>query len=245
MELDPLDPACERAPLPEALARPERGRVLLVAPHPDDDVLGAGGTVCLHRQQGDPVHVVIGYDGYEGDVDRGSTRAEYCALRQREARAGGRHLLLEDYEFLGHPEGHVPSEAQLLAAAHLLAGRIAELGVDTIYSPWIGEQHVDHHVMARAVRLAVALADFRGRAWGYEVWTPLVPTRVVDVSSVHDRKVAALREHGSQLEHRDLERFGLAVSAQRAIYVSPAATHAEAFRPLGAPFGSDASLAGA
>jgi len=237
-----LDPTSERSPLPEALARPPHGRVLLVVPHPDDDVLGAGGTVALHVAQGDPVHVLVAYGGLEGDPDHRWAPEEYRALRQREARAGGKHLGLESYEFWSYPEGHLPSNEQLLEAGRRLAQRVRELRVDTIYAPWVGEYHVDHHVLARVVRLAVALADFRGAAWGYEVWTPLVPTRIVDTSTVHARKVAALREHASQLAYRDILEKGLALSAQRAMYLAPETRHGEAFRPLGEPFGSDREL---
>jgi LmbE family N-acetylglucosaminyl deacetylase len=218
--------------------------VLLLAPHPDDDVLGAGGTCALHAAQGDPVHVLIAYDGLGGDPEGRWSPEELRALRQRETRAGGAHLGLADYEFWDYPEGHLPAPGQLLAAARRLARRVEELAPDTVYCPWAGEHHVDHHVLARTARLALALAGFRGAAWGYEVWTPLVPTLVVDVTSVYEAKVAALREHRSQISYRDLVHKGLALSAQRAMYLEPEARHGEGFAPLGEPFGSDRELLG-
>jgi len=236
------DPTSERAPLPRALARPARGRVLLLAPHADDDVLGAGGTCALHAEQGDPVHVIVAYDGLEGDPERRFARTELRERRQREAREGGAHLGLSSYEFLQYAEGHLPAPHELLEAARKLAARLRALAVDTLYSPWVGEHHVDHHVLARAARLAVALSGFRGAAWGYEVWTPLVPTVVVDVTSVHARKVAALREHASQLAYLDILHKGLALGAQRAMYLAKEARYGEAFAPLGEPYGSDREL---
>jgi len=218
--------------------------VLLLAPHADDDVLGAGGTCALHVAQGDPVHVIVAYDGLEGDPERRFAHEDLCARRQREARAGGAHLGLSSYEFLRYPEGHVPAAHELAEAARKLAARVRELAVDTLYCPWVGEHHVDHHVLARATRLALALAEFRGAAWGYEVWTPLVPTVVVDVTQVHARKVAALKEHASQLAYVDILHMGLALSAQRAIYLSKEARYGEAFAPLGEPYGADRELAG-
>lgn len=236
------DATSERAPLPRALERPARGRVLLLAPHADDDVLGAGGTCALHVEQGDPLHVIVAYDGVEGDPERRFASEDVRALRQREARAGGAHLGFEDYEFLGYPEGHLPGPSELRAAAQRLAERVRALRVDTVYCPWVGEHHVDHHVLARAARLALSLAGFRGAAWGYEVWTPLVPTIVVDVTRVQARKVAAIREHASQLAYLDILHKGMALSAQRAMYLPHEARHGEAFAPLGEPFGSDREL---
>jgi LmbE family N-acetylglucosaminyl deacetylase len=236
------DPIAERAPLPRTSARPPRGRVLLLAPHADDDVIGAGGTCALHVLQGDAVHVVVAYDGLAGDPEGRFEREELRALRRREAKAGGAHLGFEHYEFLDHPEGHLPSAPELLAGARALAERVRALAIDTLYAPWIGEHHLDHHVLARAARLALALAGFRGAAWGYEVWTPLVPHWIVDVSTVHARKLAAIAEHGSQLAYHDIAQKGLALSAQRAMYLAPGATHGEGFAPLGEPFGSDREL---
>jgi LmbE family N-acetylglucosaminyl deacetylase len=237
------DPTSERAPLPRALVRPARGRVLLLAPHADDDVLGAGGTCALHVEQGDPVDVVVAYDGLEGDPERRFDRAELRERRQREARAGGAHLGLTRYEFLGYPEGHLPGPEELRAAARRLAQRVRELEVDTVYCPWVGEHHVDHHVLARAARIALALAGFRGVAWGFEVWTPLVPTIVVDVTRVHERKLAAVREHASQLAYLDIVHKGMALGAQRAMYLPKEARWGEAFAPLGEAFGADRDLA--
>jgi LmbE family N-acetylglucosaminyl deacetylase len=236
------DPTTERAPLPRTTTRPERGRVLLCAPHADDDVLGAGGTCALHAAQGDFVHVIVAYDGLEGDPEGRFDRRELAITRQREARAGGAHLGLTSYEFLGHPEGHLPSPVELLAGARALAERVRALAIDTVYAPWVGEHHLDHHVLARAARLALAIAGFRGVAWGYEVWTPLIPTWIVDVSAVHAQKLAALAEHRSQLAYHDIAAKGLALSAQRAMYLAPEAKHGEAFAPLGEPMGRDREL---
>lgn len=236
------DPLSERAPLPEALARPERGRVLCIVPHADDDVLGVGGTSALHVEQGDPVKVLVVYDGVAGDPERRHDPAELRARRRAEARAGGRHLGLSDYEFWDYPEGHLPSQVELGAAAQRLAALVRAHAPDIVYAPWVGEQHVDHHVLARAARIALAKAQFAGRAWGFEVWSPLVPTRVIDITPVYERKCAALREHASQLAYHDILHKGLALSAHRAMYLSKAARHGEGFAPLGEPFGTDRAL---
>lgn len=82
-------------------------------------------------------------------------------------------------------------------------------------------------------RLALSLVGFQGAAWGYEVWSPLVPTRVVEISDVWERKVAALREHASQLEYQDLVHKTLWLTAHRSIYLERASRHGEGFRPLG------------
>lgn len=233
----------ERAPLPETRTGPRRGRVLYFAPHADDDVIGGGGTLCKHAAQGDPVRVVVVFDGRRGDPDEKHEAAAYVERRRAEARAAGAHLGLSDYEFWDYAEGHEPSADELLGAARGIAEAVTAFAPDVVYAPWIGEQHVDHHVLARGVRLGLFLAGFQGEAFGYEVWTPLVPTLIVDVTDVQERKEAALAEHVTQLEAIEaMPEKALALSGHRAMYLAPEARHGEAFRPLGPPSGGDADV---
>ena len=161
----------ERAPLPRAATAPEPGPVILFAPHADDDVIGAGGTAALHVAQGDPVQVVVTYDGVAGDPEGRYDPVELRATRQREARAGGRHLGLSDYDFWGYPEGHEPGPAEFRQAAGRVAELLRAMRPVTVYAPWVGEHHLDHHVLGRVVQGALALSGHDCRAWGYEVWT--------------------------------------------------------------------------
>ena len=69
----------------EALHVPPRERVLVLAPHPDDEVLGCGGTILLHAAQGDAVHVVIAFDGLNGlsaEWPRDTRRREAARVSQ-------------------------------------------------------------------------------------------------------------------------------------------------------------------
>jgi LmbE family N-acetylglucosaminyl deacetylase len=234
----------ERAPLPEVVSSPERGRVLVLAPHADDDVLGCGGTASLHAAQGDPVRIVIAYDGRAGDPEGRYDGDELAAIRQREARAGGSVLGLADYEFWGYPEGHEPGPSEFVAGAQQVARLVRDWRPDLVYAPWIGEYHIDHHVLARVARAGLALARFAGAAWGYEVWTPLVATRIVDVTRVCERKIRALEQHVSQIAYSDVVHSILGINAQRSVYLPDGGRYGEAFAPLGPPSDEDLALVG-
>jgi LmbE family N-acetylglucosaminyl deacetylase len=193
--------------------------VLVFAAHPGDELLACGGTLALHAAQGDPVHVVVVYDG-AGAARRGEEERESLALRRRrECLAGGRHLGLERYEFWDYPEGREPTPDELFFGARLLCGRIAELAPRTLYVPWAGELRHDQRVLAHGTRLALEMVEREPAVFGCQVWTPLAPTRLVDIRGVWERKRAALREHR-----------GLA-------HVAPG-NPAEAFAPFAAPAGA-------
>jgi len=213
---------------PEALAAPPHGRVLCLAPHADDDVIGCGGSLALHRAQGDAVRVVVAFDGALGlapDADP--------ALRVEEARRAGARLDVDDYVFLGHPEGHEPSSEELERGAAAVREQLVAWEPTLVYAPWIGEQHLDHRTLARVARLA--LAGLEAEAWAYEVWTPLVPARVIDISPVWERKLASLREHTSQLERSDLEARVRGLGALRGVHLPAGGRYGEAFQPLVRP----------
>lgn len=223
----------ERAPLPETLASPPAGRALILVPHADDDVIGCGGTAALHAAQGDPVRVIVIYSGVEGDPEGRFDPEQLVEQRQQEARRGGAHLGLDDYDFWGHPEGHDPGLEQLMVAARQVEQAVAAFAPQVVYAPWVGEHHVDHHVAARVVRMGLHLARFAGEAWGFEVWTPLVPTRIIDITGQYEAKVKALQEHRSQLEYTDHVHKALGMHAQRSLYLPAGSLYGEAFRPLG------------
>ena len=180
----------------------------------------------MHAEQEDPVRVVVAFDGTAGIV------GDDVLVRRNEARAGGRKLGVADYVFLGYPEQRELTADELAELIVRVAEELLEYRADVIYAPWIGEHELDHHVLARATRAAIAVAGFSGQSWGYEVWTPVVAARVVDVSSVWDRKLAAICEHASQLGLADLLHAATGLGAQRSIYLEPGARQGEAFVPL-------------
>jgi len=182
---------------PRAVLEPPRGRALCLAPHPDDELVGCGGALALHRARGDAVRVVVAFDGALGLAPGGDP-----CLRRDEALRGGAHLGLGDYVFLDHPEGHVPTRAQLERGAVRLRGELDRFLPDVVYLPWRDDDHVDHRSLAAAAELA--LEDFAGEVWRYEVWSPLEPALVLDVGGVQARVRAALAEHASQLARGDL-----------------------------------------
>ena len=87
-------------PLPRFCTEVPRGRVLVFAPHPDDEVAGPGGVLALHARAGDPVRVIVSTDGTSGDPDGRFDRAAYAEMRHAESRAGLRFVGVDDVELV-------------------------------------------------------------------------------------------------------------------------------------------------
>jgi len=176
--------------------------VLVIAPHPDDEVIGCGGTVCLHAQRGDRVVAVFLTSGELGL--KKVPRETAWLIREREARAAARILGLADTVFLRLPDWSVGEHIH--AGAVLLSPILRRERPGLIYLPHAREWHPDHRAACPLVRRALSRA--RPAKWptlrSYEVWTPQETCdQVQNISPVMPRKLRALRAHRSQLDGFD------------------------------------------
>ena len=194
--------------------------VLVLAPHPDDEVLGCGGALCRHTAAGERVAVVFLTSGELGL--KHLPRDEAWRIREREARAAARILGLANVEFLRGPDWGL-AEAKATIARELRAILQREKP-EIIYLPHPDDWHPDHQATLPLLRLALAHSGLKTpELRAYEVWTPLPEfDHVVDITALMPRKLKALRAHKSQLGEFDyvravkgLNQFRGALAAKR------------------------------
>lgn len=201
-----LSLASRRDPGPTMLPGPPDGPALVVAPHPDDEVIGPGGTVARHLDRGDEVRVLL---VTSGGATAGAGR-QVTAVRESETRRALSHLGDDVEVHLGRlPDGGLPDRVEEVAA---LIGRWAQ-GCSTVYVPSLLDHHPDHQAVAVAAGRA-GLASDTG-LFGYEVWAPGPVDVLVDVTGVFARKQAALREYRTALETVDYVRSSSGLAAYR------------------------------
>jgi LmbE family N-acetylglucosaminyl deacetylase len=172
-------------------------RVLVLSPHPDDEAVGCGGALCIHRAEGAVLRAVFLTSGERGG--HGRAPAETARLREEEAQAAAHILGLEQVDFWRQPDG-------ALRATHALADRLRTLLAnwqpDVLYVTHEHEMHPDHRAAARLVCRALSGAPplpARPAVLMYEVWTPLQRMdEIVDISPWIEAKLAAVRAHQSQ-----------------------------------------------
>lgn len=216
-------------PEPVLWRQPPRGRVLLFAPHPDDEVAGPGGTLALHRQAGDPVRVVVATDGIAGDPDRRFDPANYAAMRRAESRAGLQAVGVDDVVFWGFPDNCVLSPADVERGVLAAVAEFERARPDVVYLPWQREGHPDHHALHDIVVQAMQRLAFAGLALGYEVWNAMVPDAIVDVTPVVAAKRKAMQAHASQLAYVQYDHALLGLSAYRSLVHLRGRGYGEAF----------------
>ena len=201
--------------------------VLIVATHPDDEASGCGGVVCLHRDAGDPVAVLVVTDGRVSRAG-GLEPLVMAARRADEARAAAKMLGVARLELAGLHEGAWMLEEGVEAIRRNL--RVWRPAV--VYAPSCVDYHPEHLRVACACAAAVAEPGNGGPVVrAYETFVPLGPglvNRVADISAVEERKTAALACYTSQ-------QRGLAQVRRRDGYLARfygVGRAAEAFREL-------------
>lgn len=205
------------------------GRVLLFAPHPDDEVAGPGGTLALHKNAGDPVRVVVATDGIAGDPDQRFDAASYASMRRAESTAGLREVGVDDVTFWGFPDNCVLSAADRERGVLAAVAELERWRPDFVYLPWQREGHPDHHALHQIVTAAMQRVAFAGLALGYEVWNAMLPDVIVDVTSVVEPKRRAMQAHQSQLAYVQYDHALLGLSAYRSLVHLRGRGYGEAF----------------
>ena len=185
------------------------GAPLILAPHPDDEVIGCGGLIAQAAANNRSPVIVFVTDGSASHPrSRKWPPRALAELRQREARAAASVLGVapERLYFLGIPDSAAPHDgpgfANAIADLIDIAGRTA---AGTILAPWAFDPHTDHLAVHR---MACCIARASGqRHLSYPVWGWTLPQRQ-ELGNVpvkgwrlrirKDLKGRALREHKSQ-----------------------------------------------
>ena len=208
-------------------------RVLLLAPHPDDETIGCGGTLALHAAAGDSVRVLILTNGAKGDMSGRFDRNAYIAIRQQETLAACASLGLSDVTFWPYEDRELANAGTVISD---MASQINAYLPDLIYAPSPLEFHPDHRAAAVFIQAAVKLCRTDADLLFYEVGQPLQVDILVDITRVLDKKIQALYQYRSQLEERPYNDVALALNRFRSLTLPEEVTHAEGFiryRPSG------------
>ncbi len=183
--------------------------VLVVAAHPDDELLGCGGAIMRHTLAGEAVHILI---LAEGGTSRGPDVAAYVAQLQDAARAVARSLGAESPRFCGFPDNRMDS-VPLLDVVKRVEACVAEVLPAIVYCHYFGDLNIDHRIThqavvtacrplpGRSVRAVYAFEVPSSTEWGSPTHGPgFRPTRYVGIDAVLERKKAALAHYGDEIE---------------------------------------------
>lgn len=199
------------------------GTTLCVAPHPDDEVFGAGGLLALMAADSRRVDVLV---MSRGERATGEPSDALALQRLEESRRAADVLGLRAPRFLDWPDRGMQYGEPLIDS---IASVIEELQPEVLLLPALSEPHPDHQAVALAGVAAVQRSTCVRSVLFYEVGAPMHPNALVDISSVAERKWQAMREFVSQEEIQPYENQARALAVLRSFGRGPACAAAEAF----------------
>jgi LmbE family N-acetylglucosaminyl deacetylase len=180
--------------------------VLIIAPHPDDEVLGCGGTIARLAAGGKSIHILVATGGSARFFDR-----EKVLNVRNEALRAHKILGVKDTMFLDFPAPELDT-VPLADISTEFAKVIDNLGIDTLFLPHEGDIHNDHRVVFSAglvasrpvggcpVKSVFAYETLSETEWGAPyAGNAFIPTHFVNIADTFDIKIAAMECYASQL----------------------------------------------
>ena len=221
-------------------------KILVVAPHPDDDLIGCGGSIAKHLKNGNEVFVA--YVTY-GDAECSEFKPEeFTKMRRQETlnAASVIGLKRKNLFFLEEKPWRLSEERVRFKLLEL----IRRIQPNVCYIPHTSDAHVDHRTVAKAVLDAITMAPSK---WfrkyessieslspfsilAYEVWTPLTsPNYVEDITEFMEIKMRALKQHKTQATDKYVSAYRGMNAFRGAMTGGRKDSFAEAFQVLKIP----------
>lgn len=199
-ELKPVPLPLERIP-----------SVLVVAPHQDDETIGAGGTLLLLAREGCIIDILLITDGAQSGA--GLSVEENVAIRNREFKEVCTHLggRLHALGIPNRIEDLRPNPQDLARMAEV----ICELRPQVIMMPWVLDSPPKHRLVNHMLYMTNELYRLPSfEVWGYQTANVLYPNGYVDITSVAAEKEQLLNIYRSQNDyHYPCTHLGMSMCA--------------------------------
>ena len=181
-------------------------KVLVIAPHPDDEIIGVGGTIANRTAAGDEVYVCVVTKGIPPIFDEG-----FIEQDRRECREADKFLGVKETIFLDFPAVMLETVPRYQFNG-ALGDVIANIQPDEVYIPHRGDMQIDHQMVVDAamVGLRPKYMHVVKRIYAYETLSEtgwnipnttncFIPTVYEDISKTIGKKIEAMSYFKSQL----------------------------------------------
>ncbi len=189
---------------------------VVFAPHPDDEVIGMGGTLLLAKAAGVSLTLVFMTSGDQGGA---------ADVRRAEAESVCGYLGA-DAVFLGLPDRKVEVEQSSVRSVQKI---LREIRPDAVFVPSPQEFHPDHRVTLALVNHALRQMAMTPAIYHYEISRQSEVNQLVDITSVADEKLRLLQMYQSQLGQNNYQSIMEAMDTLRTYTLGAGVEKAEGF----------------
>lgn len=181
-------------------------KILIIAPHPDDECIGAGGLLSLYPELCD---VIVLTDGRQGTKD--IAPEEMKEIRRQEFENEMKYARVHAYKMLGYKDGELLQHVDCLH-------EIDFAGYTKIFIPWGDDNHPDHTAAYLAAAEQIKKQHIvNAEIYQYEVHVPFHDvTHMLDITSEIENKLKLIQFHNSQISIVDYDQIAKALGKYRA-----------------------------
>ncbi|KAB3534169.1 PIG-L family deacetylase [Alkaliphilus pronyensis] len=167
----------------ENMQEGKRERVLVIAPHVDDETIGLGGTLLKHVEDNSSIHCVYITDGSGSNTEL--PKEEITKARQQEAKKIQELIGINELYFMNEVDGSIQPSESLQKRIYSIVDKVKP---DVIYTPFLIDAHSDH--VETTVNIIKVLKQWNpsfDNIYMYEINCPIIP-KLVNVAMVLDEK---------------------------------------------------------
>lgn len=193
---------------PKPLKINNTDKILILAPHADDESIGCGGFLFKYAKQ---CKVVCLTDGRFGDPNMPMN--ELMRIRKEEFIGAMNFSKVKDYQFLNLQDGNLINEFDKFS-------KIDFENFDFIFIPNILDQHPDHKAVGIHLAKLLKSKKIKLKICMYEVWNALaLPNSYIDISDISQKKKEMVSLYQSQTKHIDYQNRILSLNNYRGMSV--------------------------
>ena len=188
-------------------------KVLVIAPHQDDESIGCGGTLAKHTKAGGRLEIAFCTSGGEKRMYEAKDAAKILGSRIN-------HFLQFDIRSLYR------NTSQLAERFTELFNRVKP---EIVFLPFMIDNHQDHVAISKAFAKAYKNKAINCFVYAYSVWTTLIPNIIVDISEQWETKKQAIECYKTQLSGRDYITMASSISKYWSVVKGKNTQYCEAF----------------
>jgi LmbE family N-acetylglucosaminyl deacetylase len=186
-------------------------RVLVLSPHPDDDIIGCGGTIFKYHLKGAEITSVYMTDGRKGDPKY--NEEDLVLIRREETKRASTIVGIDSLIFLDNRDSELASNSKTIKE---LSQIIQDIKPEAVFLPFLLDNHPDHIATNDIFVQATKNYNVDTACYGYEIWTLLsAPNCIIDITEHIEVKRKAMEQFQIQLAQFDFIEGVIGLSRYR------------------------------